>query len=129
MPTIVVNARSLKRFGIVAVAVLAIIAALVLVFSPTDANRLKSEIEQRFPPTTKRQIVESWLASERITFDTVDHLGDTIGDKTVLEIERLTDDALGPTIRARQGLIFVYFFFDRSNKLIKYWLDDGRNAL
>jgi hypothetical protein len=128
MDTSGVNVGLLKRFGIVAVAILAITGAIVLVFSPTDASRLKSVIEQRFPPTTKRLIVESWLASERITFYTLDHLGDTVGNKTVLEIVGLREDALGPTIRAHQGLIYVYFFFDRSDGLVKYWLDDGRNA-
>ena len=123
------NARWLKRFSIIAVAVLAIIVAFVLYFIPTDASRLKSAIEQRLPPTTKRQVVKSWLTSEQIPFDTVDHLEDTIGHQNVLECVGLRDDALGSTIRARQGLTFVYFFFDRSDKLIKYWVDDGRNAL
>ena len=89
-----VNVRSLKRFSIVTVAVLAIIATLVWIFGPTDASRLKSAIEQRFPPGTRRQPVETWLTAEHITFDAIDHVGDTIGQWNVLEFVGLTDDAL-----------------------------------
>jgi hypothetical protein len=109
-------------------------------------KKIEQAVHENVPPGATRAQVEAWIDSipsdstcrvyhDYFNFDIApfrDHL-DTIGNQTVVELSGLPRDQVKSMVRAPfaganvdliwGGRVTVYFFFDRNDRLLGYFMD------
>ena len=111
---------------------------LIRANKPTLPEQLTQELDERFPKGTTRRTIEAWLKTQPTRIEKTHPFHRAIGGKSIDEIAGVEISDVEYTLLATfdetrwvicDYEISVYMFFDKDDRLIKYWIGEFHNAL